>query len=222
MKRILYKLRTVFITGLIILLPLIISIAVLYTFGKQLDSYFQPIISPLFGRRIPGLGFILGLVVILGVGMMAPLYIGKKMQSLLDATMMRVPLIKGIYALSKQIIDTVRFARKPGFRQVVLVEYPRKGVFMLGFLTTEEEFPFYDDEESRGPRGKLKFVFIPTTPNPTSGFLIAVPEREIIYLNMQPEDALKVIVSGGLIFPKEPKEEDLTEKAPPMVPIQRV
>ena len=196
------RLRKAFFTGLIVLLPLLITVWVLYLFANQLDAFFQPFVAPVLGRRVPGLGFILGILLILVVGTLTPYYIGRKFQAFLDQTMMRVPVIRGIYSTTRQIIDTVRFAKTPSFRQVVLVEYPRRGVYMLGFVTRPlHETASEPPAEPREGATQLQFVFIPTTPNPTSGFLIAVPDRDLIPLNISPEDGIKLVVSAGLIQP---------------------
>ena len=195
------RLRNAFLTGLIVLLPLLVSVWVFFAFAQELDSFFQPVLRPLLGRSIPGLGFILGILLILAVGILTPYYMGRRIQTTLDRMMMRIPFLRGIYSTTRQVIDVVRASGQTSFKQAVLVEYPRRGLYMLGFITADAGFGSL--EKNQDNPGNFVYVFIPTTPNPTSGFLVAVPRKDLIPLDISPEDALKLVVSAGLLQPHE-------------------
>ena len=194
------RIRNAFLTGLIVLLPLLVSVWVFFAFAQELDGFFQPVIRPLLRREVPGLGFILGILVILFFGFITPYYIGRKLQSSLDRMMMRIPFLRGIYRTTRQVIDVARASGSTSFKKAVLVEYPRRDLYMLGFITAEAGLDISASVNVNNNE-KLIFVFIPTTPNPTSGFLVAVPEKDLIPLDMKPDDALRLVVSAGLLQP---------------------
>jgi len=214
---ILSKLRNYFTTGLLVLAPTVVSIWILVQAFKIFDGILGRLYKTyLFDRyefipTIPGLGAITLAGIIILIGMLTRLYAGRKMFALWDKTVNHVPLINRIYIAVRQLSDS--FAKGGGiiFQYPVMVQYPRKGLYSIGFLTRrcKDQFCKIVDKE-------ISTVFIPTTPNPTSGVLIFVPNEEIIPINMSVEDAMKLIISGGTVTPDiklpEIKEIDATTK----------
>jgi len=197
----LLKLRNYFTTGLLVLAPTMVSIWIFV----QAFRLFDGILGKLYARYVfarfdlpapPGLGAITLIILIILTGIVARLYVGKKVFALWEKAIHHVPLINRIYIAVRQLSDT--FVKGGGviFQYPVFVEYPRKGLYSIGFLTRRCDKPFC---EIIGR--EVSTVFIPTTPNPTSGVLIFVPDEEIISINMSVEDAMKLIISGGTLTP---------------------
>lgn len=185
------RLRTYFFTGLIIILPFLLTLYLLWFVFGFVDGLVGPVLELVFGRRIPGVGFVITVGLILGTGVLATNYLGRRFLAWGEKLFTRVPLVRSVYQTLKQVVQALLSDQKKAFRQVVLVEYPRKGVYSLAFLT--------GSRESAG--GRMVTAFVPTTPNPTSGFLLFLPEDEVTYLDMSVEDGLKLVVSGGVIEP---------------------
>lgn len=190
--------KKIFMTGLLTLLPLAITLYLFYLIFYFLDNLIGDIIYAVFELRIPGIGFAAGILLILAAGFVASNIIGKKLISYSDHLLQRVPLLRGIYSSSKQIIDAFTVQGKNAFQKVVMLEYPRKGLYVIGFVTgsTRGEIQEKTKEETLS-------IFIPTTPNPTSGMLILAPRHQLIELDMTVEEGLKVIISGGLFIPHQ-------------------
>lgn len=196
------KLKTIFTTGLLTILPLAVTIYVFYLVFNFLDNLVGDIIEALFNYRVPGIGFAAGILLIMLVGFIASNIIGSRLINFSDSIMQRLPLAKGIYSGSKQIIDAFTLQGKNAFQKVVLIEYPRKGLFVLGFVTgsSRGEIQTKTQEETLN-------IFVPTTPNPTSGMLILAPRHEVIELAMTVDQGMKVIISGGLYSPGEEQKK---------------
>jgi uncharacterized membrane protein len=214
-KNLFTRWRANFLTGLIIVLPALVSLIILiWVFGTvanvtdRLLIFLPPHITHstgLDGR--PGTGpmywywsliaLVLVVLLISAVGRLARNYIGQKAIEWLDTTMLRIPLFNKIYGAIKQVNEAFTTGGSNSFKTVVLVEYPRKGVYSLGFLTSENHV---EAEAKTGE--KLVCVFIPTTPNPTSGFIILVPNQDVMRLEMSVADGVKYIVSLGAIIPE--------------------
>lgn len=184
------RLRTYFFTGLIIVLPFLLTLYFLWLVFGFVDGLIGPVLKLIIGQRLPGVGFIFTVGLILGTGMLATNYLGRRLLAWGDRLFIRLPLVRSIYQTLKQLVHAVFSEKQKAFQRVVLVEYPRKGVYSLAFLTR-------DVEEA----GEMVMAFVPTTPNPTSGFLLLIPKKEVKYLDMSVEDGLKLIVSGGVIVP---------------------
>ena len=200
--------RSNFLTGLVLVLPAVISFAVIkWLFGTissitDLLLFFLP---KTVTHEDAGAGpihwywsfiaLLLAILIISAIGRLARNYFGKKMIEWTDATMMRIPLFNKIYAAIKQVNDAFA-GNKHSFKTVVLVEFPSAGTYSVGFITSEQH-----DEVQQRIKQKVVCVFVPTTPNPTSGFLILVPEEKVVKLDMSVADAIKYIVSLGSISP---------------------
>jgi uncharacterized membrane protein len=187
-------LRKYFFTGLIVILPFVLTLYLLWFVFDFMDGLIGPLLKVVFGRSLPGAGFAITILLILGTGVLATNYLGRKFLHFGDRVFTRVPLVRSVYQTLKQVVQAFVGDQKKAFRQVVLVEYPRKGLYSLAFLTNE----------GIGQNGEqMLAVFLPTTPNPTSGFLLFLPEKEVTFLDMSVEDGIKLVVSGGVIKPPD-------------------
>ncbi len=190
------KLRQSFITGLLVVTPLVISLWILYNIFEKADGLLGALITRLIGRYVPGLGIILLIIVIITAGIFARNYIGRKLINWGNLVLFRIPLFNKIYIALKQIFEVFLGERKTVFQRVVLFQYPRKGIYSLGFVTSESKGEVQDKTEQNTVN-----VFLPTTPNPTSGFLLFVPEEDLIRLDMSVEEGIKLVISGGAVTP---------------------
>ena len=200
--------RKYILTGLLILMPLFLTGWVLLTLFNWTDHILQLIPrtyrpEELLGFPIPGLGLILTVALIFVIGGLVANVIGRKLVTTGEKILEKIPFLRWFYFSSKQIIEAVFINSQDSFRRAVLLEYPRKGLYSIGFITGESTGQL----EEKIPRSFT--VFVPTTPNPTSGYLIVVPEEQIIPLNWTVKQAFRVIISAGVIMPGE--EEKIPE-----------
>lgn len=163
----------------------------------------------LLGYRIWGLGVVLTVVILLVTGMIVANLVGRKLVSIGERLLDRIPLVRSIYSGVKQVMETMLAGSGKSFRSVVLVEYPRKEMWTLAFLTGERGVKEMEDRTGR----ELSHIFVPTTPNPTSGFFLVVPSSDVIILDMSIDDGLKMIMSAGVVVPKAQKEALLQRRA---------
>lgn len=193
------KFGSVFIRGLIILLPLLITVWLLFFFYNFLDGILGNIITIFVGHHIPGLGLALILLLILFTGAIAPHLVGRTIIDWGDRVMKRIPVVKSIYSSVKQVND-VLFMEKDtsAFNRACIVEYPRKGVWSIGFVTSDAAAEI----AKKAGHHKMINVFIANTPTPATGFLIVVSTEEVILLDMKIDDAFKYVISGGVLKPK--------------------
>ncbi len=190
-----HRLRTYLLAGLLVILPAGVTAFVLIRLFQFLDSLLAPIFDAM-GIGFTGLGLVTGVLLIFVVGALASNVLGRRVVSLFDRVMLRLPLARTIYSATKQVSGSLFQQNRAAFQRVVLVEYPRKGLYSVGFVTGETRRPGKDDGEERAIN-----VFMMHTPNPATGILCLVPEDELIPLDMSVEDALKLIVSGGILVP---------------------
>lgn len=203
------RFRANFVTGLAILLPAFITLAVVkWLFGTVASLtdtllFFLPRdLTHAEGGRGPMhwywslFALLLAVALVALVGVMARYYIGKRFIAWLDGTMLRLPLLNKIYGTVKQVNEAFSSTKKTAFKTVVLVEFPREGVYSLGFITGEQH-----EEVQARTRERVVSVFVPTTPNPTTGFLILVPEDKLTRLNMTVAEGIKFVISLGSISP---------------------
>ncbi len=187
------RLRRYFIAGLIVFLPVAVTITVILWLFRVLDGFLGWLFTLLLGRPIPGLGLIASVLVILVLGALATNVLGRRLVELFERVILSIPLARSIYSATKSISDSIFLQRKAAFQRPVLIQWPREGMYTIGFVTGESQDP------ARGRR--VLSVFVMTTPNPTSGFLMLVPDDEATPLEMSVEDALKVMISGGIVSP---------------------
>ncbi len=192
-----------FLAGILVLVPVSLTVYVVLLIFRAFDkilNYLPPRYNPetYLPFRVPGLGFILAFIFIMIVGFVARNYIGGKIIGLWESFVNKIPFIRTIYVATKQLVETVFMKKDRNFRRVVLIEYPRKGVYALAFTTGVGK-----GEIQKKTQKQMINVFVPTTPNPTSGFYLLVPETDLIFLDMNVEDAFKLIISGGIVVPEE-------------------
>jgi uncharacterized membrane protein len=190
-KKIKDFLRRNFITGLLVIIPIWATYYVLAGLLSVIDGMLGDVPRYFLGHKFPGLGIIALILFILATGILSTNYFGTRLVKLSDRVLQRVPLVRGIYTTIKQILET--FSIKQNFHGVALVEYPRKGCYSVGFMTGSVQ------GETIGLTGKFKTVFVPTTPNPTAGFLLILPDEEVAEIDMTVEQGMKFIVSLGLV-----------------------
>jgi uncharacterized membrane protein len=190
------KLRQSFITGLLVITPLVISLWILYNIFEKADGLLGAIITRVIGRNVPGLGVILLVILIIAAGIFARNYVGRILINWGNLVLFRIPLFNKIYIALKQIFEVFLGERKTIFQRVVLFQYPRKGIYSVGFVTSESRGEIQTRTEQ-----DLVNVFLPTTPNPTSGFLLFIPEEDLIELDMSVEEGIKLVISGGAVTP---------------------
>ena len=192
------KLRNYFITGIVVLIPIGVTLYLTRFFIRISSKLIPAEINPnnYLPILIPGLEIILAIIFITLIGYLSLSFIGKKILQIFNDLLKKIPILRTIYSAIGQMAETLAPKRKSK-KSVVLVEYPRKGSWAVGFATKDNK-----GEISKKTNQKLVNVFVPTTPNPTSGFLLMFPKKEIIYLDMNFEEASKFIVSAGTSNPK--------------------
>lgn len=189
------------IAGLLVWVPVWVTLLVIHFIINLLDKTvgllpeaYQP--QNLLGFSIPGLGLLLSLAVVFGTGVFIVHFLGHKLVNAWEAILARIPLVRTIYSSVKQVVATVLSTGGDSFRKVLLVEYPRKGLWSIAFLTSHAWETLHKETGQ-----EMITVFIPTTPNPTSGFLIFVPKAEVRELDISVDEALKFVISLGVLEP---------------------
>jgi uncharacterized membrane protein len=202
------SLKSFIIAGIAVWLPILVTFVVLRFIVDLMDSIFsllprayQP--TQLIGYHIPGLGIIFSLTIIIITGIIATNYFGQRLVKSGESLLARIPLVRSIYNAVKQVVNAILHTNSQAFRKVIMIEYPRKGVWSIGFLTGN-----CNEEVSKVTGEQMIAVFIPTTPNPTSGFLVMVPKIHSIELDMTVDEALKFIISLGVMQPNLPLETE--------------
>jgi uncharacterized membrane protein len=191
-------LKTYLLTGLLIWVPVVITIWVLGIVVNTLEGVVPAFLSPqaLFGFDLPGFRVLLVLLVLLVTGMLAANFLGRRLFSLSEKILGRIPLVRSIYQSVKQVSDTLFAPGGQAFRKALLVQYPRLGTWTIAFQAGVPS-----GELANQLAGDYLSVYVPTTPNPTSGFLIMVPRSEVIELHMSVDEALKYVISMGVVGP---------------------
>ncbi len=190
------ELRNTFITGLLLLIPLYVTFWIVSLVYQLFDNAV-----PIIGRRFEGLGFVITMLLILLLGFSAKNIVGKRLLKYFENMLAQVPFIKNIYLSTKQVIASITLSSKAGstFSRVVMIEYPRKGIYSVGFLTKENNDSIKHNGQPACPG--MVSVFVPTVPNPTTGFFVLLHKDEVKYLDMSVEQGFKMIISAGIITP---------------------
>jgi len=193
-------LRRYFITGLVVVVPVFLTIYVLLIFFRFTDNilgrFLNVYLENTLGFYIPGLGILIFLLFILAIGFLANRYIGKRIFPLIDKLFSNLPLTRNIYPTFKQIISFILPQKEFGFKKVVLVEYPSKGIWSLGFLTNEDF-----QRISQVSNKVIVSIFIPTSPGPFTGFTVFVAKEDLRFPDISIAEALRIIISGGVFKP---------------------
>ena len=204
------RVRNYFLTGIIVTAPIAITFAVAMWVINWIDSKVVPLIPSSYnpqeilqqytGLHIPGIGLLVVFIGLTLIGFLAAGLLGRFVVRVGENLLNRMPIIRSIYGALKQIFETVLRSSSRSFREVALIEYPRRGIWAIGFITTKTT-----GEVRSQIKEEVVNVFLPTTPNPTSGFLLFVPRKDLIILDMGVEEAIKMIVSAGIVTPPSRK-----------------
>ena len=193
------RFRAWFFTGLLVTAPVLLTIYITWAAIKLIDSQVSKLLpgfeTSILGN-VPGVGLLFGAVLITLIGAIAAGFLGRYIIRLGEAILNRMPVVRSIYGATKQILETVISTQSDAFREVVLVEYPRKKLWVIGFVTGNTK-----GEVASSIPSSMVNVFVPTTPNPTSGFLLFCPREDVIFLKMTVEQAVKMVVSAGIVTP---------------------
>ena len=194
--------RRIFLQGLVITIPLYITIWIFKLFLSSLDGFLAPVFRKYLGHHIWGLGVLSALIVVFLIGLVTRNLVGRMVLTGVESLLGSIPVVKNVYHAAKELMDAFSGANKARiFRQVLLVEYPRLGMYSIGFVTNEVEFTRGDR-----PNEGLLNVYIPHPPNPTSGMLILLPLDQVHPLDVTVEEGLKLVLSGGIVSPEQLKE----------------
>lgn len=210
------RIRNYFLTGLVVAAPIGLTIWITRWFIDLIDTWFTPIIPADYQPDnylpfdIPGLGLLIAFVLLTLLGALTANIFGRTVLNMGERLVGRMPVVRSIYGALKQIFETVISQSNASFREVGLIEYPRKGLYCLVFITTQTKCEILE----RVDHDELVSVFLPTTPNPTSGFLLFVPKDDIQVLDMTIEEGAKMIISAGLVEPPRRKPEDALQPVP--------
>ena len=210
------RLRASFLTGLVVILPVALTIWLIWTMIGWVDGLVLPLIpydlkpSSYLGIDVRGVGVVVFLVFTIVIGWMAKGLIGRTLIRTGENLVSRMPIVRSIYSGVKQISETIFAQTERSFETACLIQYPRKGIWAIGFISTQAKGEIAGKAETGGA---LMSVFLPTTPNPTSGFLLFLPKEDVIELDMSVEDAAKLVISAGLVYPNQVNPEDIPQKA---------
>ena len=198
------RLRAYFLAGILVTMPVAVTFALAWWFIGWIDSKVMPLVPPAYNPvllieqhfgidwGLPGFGLLLLLVILTLIGALTAGFFGRWLTNMGDTIIGKMPVLRVVYSASKQILETVMRDQSRAFQRVVLIEYPRKGLWVVAFVTNE-------DDGLPGLERDVLAVFVPTTPNPTSGFVIYVPREDTIAIDMPVEDAVKLVISVGMI-----------------------
>jgi uncharacterized membrane protein len=201
------RFRRYFLAGILVTSPILITAYVTWMIITFIDTQVAGLLpdsldfTKQLPHQIPGLGLIISIFTITIIGALTPGFIGRTLLKAGERVLDKMPVVRTIYGAIKQIMETVMSTNSESFREVVLVEYPRKNIWVIGFVTGETK-----GEVQSLNKSQLINIFIPTTPNPTSGFLLFIPKEDLVYMDMKVEDAVKMVISGGIVTPPENKK----------------
>ncbi|MCH7575947.1 MAG: DUF502 domain-containing protein [Candidatus Marinimicrobia bacterium] len=185
-----FRLRRIFLTGILTAIPIYITVQVLRFLFGFMDRILAPYLERIIGTHIPGLGLLMMLVSLFLLGLLVTNFLGRRLYTWFEKVLLKIPIASTIYTTSKQIVQTFSPENRDSFRNVIWLEYPRKGIWTLGFVTgstdSQDGVAYYN-------------IFIATTPNPTSGFVLFVPKHETIPSGMTVEEGFKLLISGGML-----------------------
>ena len=201
------RIRGLFLAGLLVIAPLFLTIWIVFNLFLFADGFLgkpiQYVLARVFGiayfqnQMVHGIGFVALILLILGAGWIAKQYLGRRFVNIVNAFIERIPLVNKVYIAILQISEALLGGQREVFKYAVMVEYPKKNVYSIGFVTQDTR-----GAAQRSIGADVISVFVPTTPNPTSGYLLFFPKKDVTYLDLSVEEALKLIISAGAIVPK--------------------
>ncbi len=196
-RLILDTVRRMFVSGVLVIVPVIATVVVLNFLFHTVDGILSPVLERFLGYSIPGMGLLATILLILLAGALVRNVIGSRLFSVGELLFVRTPLVRTVYSAAKQLVEAITVPGRKVFQRTVLVEYPRKGIYAIGFAAAETLL-------NDGPlAGKLVAIFVPSTPTPVTGFVIMVPVSEVYELDISTENVIKMLVSGGIATPAE-------------------
>ncbi len=202
-KNLLQRLRTYFLTGIAVTAPIGITVYISIIFINFIDRNVKNLVPATYNPdsylpfNIPGTGLIVAVLLLIIIGFFTASFFGKFFVKIGEKFINRLPVFRSIYNALKQVFQTVLGSSSEAFREVVLIQYPRKGIWAVAFITAQTS-----GEVLKKLKKKHVNVFLPTTPNPTSGFMLIIPDKDLIKLNMNIEQGMKLVISGGIITPQ--------------------
>ncbi len=214
------RLRAYFFAGILVVAPVSITIYLAWLIVSFIDERVAALIPAQYNPEtylpfaLPGLGVVIVVLALILIGAFTAGFFGRMLMRTYEGLLNRMPVVRSVYGAIKQIIETVLAQQSAAFREAVLVEYPRRGLWAIAFITgrTEGEVQNLTDEETVN-------IFLPTTPNPTSGFLLFVPRKDIVPLSMTVEEAIKMVISGGIVTPPDRRPD--YEQAEPQITVSQ-
>ena len=213
-NRVIERLRSYFFAGILVTGPILLTLYLTWLFIDFIDGAVRWLLpdryNPATYLHVPGIGLVLGIIALTLIGAATANYVGRVFLRLSERILARMPVIRGVYGAVKQIFETVLAKQSNTFREAVLIEFPRKGMWTIAFITARVEGEVRD---LSGP--DTVAVYVPTTPNPTSGYLVFVPRSEVVVLSMTVEEAIKMVISTGIVTPVDRRPAAAT------VPLQR-
>lgn len=203
------RVRNYFLTGLVIAAPLAITFYLVWWFVQWIDSWVKPLIPSTYNPEqylpfaVPGIGVLVAFILITLLGFLTANLLGRSLIAAGERLLARTPLVRTIYGGLKQMFETMLTSKAPTFNKVVLIEYPRKDTWSIAFVATPAKGEVREVlQESESYEDEIMSVYVPTTPNPTSGYLLFAKRRELIELDMTIEEAAKLVISAGLVSPE--------------------
>lgn len=194
------RLRRYFLTGLVVTLPIVLTVWMLFQLfifaDNLLGRFISARIEQHLGFYIPGISLIITFIIVILIGVVATIFLGKKLLPIIESWFLKFPFAKQIYLPAKQIVGFLFSRKRISFKQVVMVEYPRKGVWSIGFLTAEA----FDEAKTKTKQDLLS-IYLPGSPNPITAYVIFVPRKDVVSLDITVEQGMKLIVSGGILQP---------------------
>ena len=210
------RLRNNFFTGLIIVAPVVITFYLIWTVVTFIDTRIVPLVpvtynpSTYLGQDIPGFGVVIFLISTAIIGSLTKGLFGRQIIRLWENLVGRTPVVRSVYSGLKQIVETILSQSNTNFQNACMIEYPRKGIWAIAFISTASKGEIL----RKTGEDEMYSVFLPTTPNPTSGFLLFVPQKDVVILDMTVEDAAKLVISAGLVVP--PTKEEIAAGVKPV------
>lgn len=194
-RHILRTLQRVFVSGILVVVPVTVTLFVLYFLFQKIDGLLSPLFLKYLGYSLPGMGFLATLILIFVVGIIARNVLGSRLFGLGELIFIRTPLVRAVYTAAKQLLEAVTSTERRAFNRAVMFEYPRPGMYTIGFASARTELRTGDQQQS------MIAIFVPSTPTPVTGFVVMLPAAEVHELQISTEEAIKFIVSGGFAAP---------------------
>ncbi|MGM0598698.1 MAG: DUF502 domain-containing protein [Candidatus Rifleibacteriota bacterium] len=194
----LLMIRKYLLTGVLVLVPLAVTIYIMFFVFQVTDGLLGKAVASVIGYRVPGMGIFLTALICVVSGMITQNYFGRRLLSGIESSLGRIPVVRSLYNGTKQVADVIVQKNKGEFKRVVIIEYPKSDCWAIAFLTADFTIPL---KSKRIDDLKMVTVFLPTTPNPTSGYLLIIEKSRVIDTNLDIEEAMKVVISGGLVQP---------------------